>query len=307
MDRKRIQLSMLIDSTNHTKDHKMIFKEVKEIYQHHFGTENFTKVDQTYMIVISLFKGEFSGYRACNTEYHDLGHTMDTLMATARLMDGWIIEKKETDHNQAKNMLIAALLHDTGYIQEENDVYGTGAKHTKIHVQRSMDFVERHAHRFNLDSEEVKHIQNYIEYTSLNSNFTEDKPDVHYTAGTILGAGDLLGQMSDRAYLEKLLFLYYEFQEAGFEGYNTEFDILKNTISFYDFTMQRLEYNLKTSYKFARIHFRERYGIDENLYITAIKNQMEYLQTIIDDDGSTNFRKKLNRLDIENIEKEHHK
>ena len=30
---------------------------------------------------------------------------------------------------------------------------------------------------------------------------------------------DLVGQMSDRAYLEKLLFLYYEFKEAGFPGY----------------------------------------------------------------------------------------
>lgn len=294
------QLSMLVDNN----DAETVIKSVEEIFSIHFGNENYSKVKKAYELVTTLFKGDFSGYRECNTEYHNLNHTLDAFLATARLMDGWIIDKNEIDGDLAKNLLIAALLHDTGYIQEEDDKAGTGAKYTKVHVKRSMEFLLKNASTFDLSTSEVDHIKNYIEFTGLNSNFTRDAPDVHYIAGTILGTADLLGQMSDRAYLEKLLFLYYEFQEAGFEGFDTEFDILKKTFDFYESTMHRMEFNLRMSYKFAHTHFKVRHGIDENLYLKAINNQMNYLQTIIDDE-KTNFRKKLHRLDIENIEKKY--
>ena len=107
--------------------------------------------------------------------------------------------------------------------------------------------------------------------------------------------------MSDRAYLEKLLFLYYEFSEAGVEGFDTTFDILKKTLSFYESTMDRLNITLCKSYTFAGDHFKTRFGINENLYMTAIEKQMDYLKTIIDDE-STNFRNKLKRLNVEGIE-----
>ena len=56
-----------------------------------------------------------------------------------------------------------------------------------------------------------------------------------------LAAADLLGQMADRVYLEKLLFLYYEFREAGIVGYDSAFDILKKTAGFYESTKARLD------------------------------------------------------------------
>jgi len=120
-------------------------------------------------------------------------------------------------------------------------------------------------------------------------------------AGTILATADLLGQMSDRAYLEKLLFLYYEFREAGIEGYNTEFDILRKTLDFYEITQTRLETTLKGSYLYAAVHFAVRKEINYNLYMEAIEHHMEYLKRILADE-STNFRHKLKRLDIESAE-----
>jgi len=107
--------------------------------------------------------------------------------------------------------------------------------------------------------------------------------------------------MSDRAYLEKLLFLYYEFREAEIDGFNTTYDILRNTLSFYETTLERLDGPLKKSYDYAFHHFRLRHNIEENLYMTAIEKQMEYLGTIIEDE-TTNFRNKLKRLDIEKME-----
>ena len=104
--------------------------------------------------------------------------------------------------------------------------------------------------------------------------------------------------MSDRAYLEKLLFLYYEFKEAGFAGYETEFDMLRKTMGFYELTVSRLDGDLGGVRAMARRHFAERWGADHDLYAEAMGRQMDYLQNILDD-ASTNFRKKLKRLDLE--------
>jgi hypothetical protein len=108
--------------------------------------------------------------------------------------------------------------------------------------------------------------------------------------------------MSDRAYLEKLLFLYYEFREAGFEGYETEFDILRKTLVFYESIMHRLNNTLLSSYRYIETHFAVRHGVQENLYLKAINRQMAYLKEIIRDESS-NFRAKLKRLNLNEAEK----
>jgi hypothetical protein len=54
----------------------------------------------------------------------------------------------------------------------------------------------------------------------------------------------------------------------------------------------------------ALFHFETRYGVTRNLYIESIERQIQYLQTIIDDD-TVNFRKKLKRLDLEAISTSH--
>ena len=114
----------------------------------------------------------------------------------------------------------------------------------------------------------------------------------------VLASADLVGQISDRKYLEKLLFLYYEFKEAGFPGYDTEFDMLRKTIGFYEMTIARLDVELEGVRSSARKFFAERHGIDRDLYAEAMDNQMDYLRGILDDE-STNFRKKLKRMDLE--------
>jgi hypothetical protein len=152
-----------------------------------------------------------------------------------------------------------------------------------------------------LSEDRAIEIGRIIECTNL-SNLPKElefKDPESECAGAILGAADLLGQMGDRTYLEKLLFLYYEFREAGVPGYSTEFDILRNTLGFYGRTRERLDKDLEGIPSLARVHFRERFDIDQNLYLESIERQMDYLKAIIEDD-STNFRKKLKRIDLEN-------
>ena len=121
----------------------------------------------------------------------------------------------------------------------------------------------------------------------------------------VCGPFENLDPVTDRAYLEKLLFLYYEFREAGVPGFDSEFDILKKTKSFYDIAMKRLDTDLSQVYRYAAEHFRARHGISTNLYIESIERQMKYLDGIIED-SSSNFRKKLKRLDLETIESSHY-
>lgn len=292
------QLAMLVNQG----DSRAVLSAVREIFINHYPKENFSQIEEVFSCVERLFNGTFSGYLPCTTEYHNLNHTLDVFLAAARLLDGRNLADPLFSCERAVDLLLGALLHDTGYIKEEGDYEGTGAKYTRIHVERSRQFVERNRERLGFSEKQAIRIGKMIGCTGLNADGTREfelADDV--LAGSILGTADLLGQMSDRAYLEKLLFLYYEFREAGFEGYNTEFDILRKTLDFYQDTRDRLEHTLLKCYLFAEDHFRYRYSIPENLYIKAIERQMDYLRLILGDETG-NFRHKLKRINLETAE-----
>jgi len=96
-----------------------------------------------------------------------------------------------------------------------------------------------------------------------------------------LGAADLLAQMSDRKYLEKLLFLYYEFKEGKVSGYESEVDLLRKTLGFYDLVAERLETMLDATDRFIIPHLASRWDIHVNLYQEAIQKQKSYLYKIL--------------------------
>ncbi|NTV83426.1 MAG: response regulator transcription factor, partial [Bacteroidales bacterium] len=65
-----------------------IINEVQTIFFHNYNLESFEKIENVFNLIISLFSGDLRGYKRCNTEYHDLKHTHDAFLATARLIDG---------------------------------------------------------------------------------------------------------------------------------------------------------------------------------------------------------------------------
>jgi len=38
-------------------------------------------VTSAFNMAVDLYRGKYPGYRACNTEYHDIHHTIDTFFA----------------------------------------------------------------------------------------------------------------------------------------------------------------------------------------------------------------------------------
>lgn len=265
-----------------------VLNEVKTILHSISPDFDDSTVISAFNLTIKLFNGDYPGYRACNTEYHDIHHTIDTFLAMARLIHGAMIEDTAFTDRQINQGLISALLHDAGYIQEEHDREGTGSKYTANHVQRSMDFVSKHGGELTLSGEEIKACRDMILCTDLAvdiSSIDFPSPEIEIL-GKMLGTADLLAQMADRTYLEKLLFLYHEFKEAKVGGYEGEVDLLRKTVGFYDFIAQRLKKTLDATDRFMTSHFSARWDIRTNLYHEAIEKQRNYLNQILEDPDS---------------------
>lgn len=240
-------------------------------------------VSEVFKIIVDLYRGDFPGYRCCNTEYHDLQHTLDTFLAMVRLIHGAVLSGRTFPKRDISLGLICALLHDAGYIQKGDDLVGTGAKYTANHVRRSRGFLECYGKDFGLLNNEIKAGCLVISCTDLAVNPAEvdfSSKDTEFL-GKMLGAADLLAQMSDRIYLEKLLFLFHEFKEAKVGGYQSEVDLLKQTVEFYDLMSKRFKNQLVSTDKFLKAHFSARWKINRNLYNEAIQNQQKYLRKVL--------------------------
>ncbi len=273
-----------------------VLDEVEEIVNLLKKGCDFTRIRAVFEDVVDLFEGRYPGYRGCNLEYHNLQHTTDTLLATARLIHGATVSGKALSTHSVELGLITAILHDTGYIQEEDDTEGTGAKHTMDHIDRSARFMKKYYAAHDFTDDDFIASEQILRCTGLTVKVKEIdfiSPDIELL-GKILGTADLLGQMGDRAYLEKLLFLYKEFREGGIGGYNNELDLLEKTVTFYEMTVNRLTREFDGVDRLMRVHFKARWDIDRNLYAESIERQIQYLVKILDEDRD-NYRNRLRR------------
>ena len=260
-----------------------VLNEVVEILRHISPGFDTATVCDAFGAASRLYNGKFAGYRACNTGYHDWRHAIEVFLAMSRLIHGAVLDKGSISDRYIIAALVAAILHDAGYIQEEFDTQGTGAKYTATHEQRSMDFLSRHGKKFGLSEEEIAVGRMIIRYTDINADFkTIALPSSQVELlGKLLGTADLMAQLAERTYLEKLLYLYYECKEAGTGNYESELDILHKAVDFYDFYEERLRTTLGGVDRFMQLHFVSRWGIDKNLYHEAINKQKNYLLRIL--------------------------
>jgi hypothetical protein len=238
---------------------------------------------QSFNDTVALYEGNFPGYRACSTEYHDLRHSTDTFLAMVRLLHGASLCGRRFDPPQIMVALTASLFHDAGYIQKEDDTEGTGAKHTLDHLERSTALLDLYLESRSVDPEARADGRAMIQCTDLSLKMP---PEAFSSTGAsflgrLLMAADLLAQMSDRTYLEKLLFLYHEFKEAGIGDFASELDLLKKTAAFYETIRRRMESSANFTDEYLQRHFKRRWGLSANLYQQAIDRQQRYLLKIL--------------------------
>lgn len=268
---------------------------VLALFAARYPGSDLTPLARAFDDVDALFAGRFPGYLACDTLYHDIRHTLDMTLATARLIDGHervCAPDERLGVRRALLGVLVALLHDSGYQKRssESDV-DNGAVFTKVHVSRSADFLAAYLPQLGFGAEAplaarlVQFTGYEIEIEDIRVEHPKDR-----LLGCMVGTADLIGQMSDRMYLEKCReFLYREFvwgelvRETLPDGrelvhYASPDDLIIKTPGFYEYVARpRIEKKFGAVNRYAEAHFE---GPD--FYQSEIDRNMNFLRAVIE-------------------------
>ena len=283
---KKTVLYDLID----VSDPEIVLNEIKKIIALTVEGYDPSKLEMIYTDIVTLFRGEFPGYQASNTKYHDLEHTNSVALASARLIHGCTLAGMEFHVDNLLLGIYAALFHDVGLIQTKDDKVGSGAKYTVGHEKRSIVFIRKYLSQKGFPNQQIDDCSHLIMCTILNLPPKEipfRSPEIE-TLGKIVGTADLMAQIADRYYIEKLLLLFQEFQEAGVPDFATELDLLKKTEGFYkNVAKQRLAHDFSGISANMTAHFKQRWGVERDLYSESIQKNIDYLRTLLERTGDS--------------------
>ena len=232
--------------------------------------------------VNSVFRGDYPGYAPVRTPYHNFAHTLHVLMCAVRLMHGVHVSGSRMDDQDISLVVTAALMHDIGYAQTRDEESGTGAQHTPCHVGRGIAFMQHYVAEKGLPDGWAQRLEPLIRSTDPGYPFAQISfADEHQKLlGQLVATADLVGQMADRTYLEKLLFLYLEFKEANFGNYRNVHDMLRQTRRFYEITKEKLDGVYQGLYARLSDHFQSTMGVANNYYLESIEKNIAYLDEV---------------------------
>ena len=268
---------------------------ILSLFAARFPGADFTSLACAFDDFKALFEGNYPGYLACDTLYHDMRHTLDMTLAMARLVDGHERGCAEADRLGSRRAMLGvllALLHDCGYLKRNSESrVENGAVFTKVHVSRSADFITAYLPVLGFGVEapvaaKLVHFTGYeMEIEDIQIADPKDR-----LLGCLVGTADLIGQMSDRMYLEKCReFLYKEFvlgniaRDTAPNGreivrYTSAEDLIIKTPGFYEYVARsRIEKKLGGADRFAEAHFD-----GANPYQTEIDRNMGFLRQAIE-------------------------
>ncbi|MFE4107897.1 metal-dependent phosphohydrolase [Almyronema epifaneia] len=200
-------------------------------YQRNYGNQN-----QAAIALISrIARQVLSILSESNAPYHTVEHTLLVTWVGQAILQGKQLRDRNVTAQDWLNFTVALLCHDIGYVQgvcpgdrsaARRYVINaagttvplqpgcTDASLTPYHVDRSQLFVS--AHLGNAGLIEPAAVNAMIELTRFpvpaGDRYTET-----LSYGGLCRAADLLGQLSDRRYLQKLPALFQEFAEIGMD------------------------------------------------------------------------------------------
>jgi hypothetical protein len=277
---------------------------VLRIFASRYPGAEFAALERAFGDVQALFEGRYPGYVACDTLYHDVRHTLDMTLAMARLVDGHDRNCSPAERLGARRAMMGvliALFHDAGYLKRTSETHvENGAIFTKVHVSRSADFIATYLPKLGYAAEaplaaRLVHFTGYeMEVDDILVDDLRDR-----LVGCMVGTADLIGQMSDRMYLEKVReFLYEEFVWGGIareqmpDGrevvrYTSPEDLIIKTPGFYEYVARtRIQKKLDGVDRFAESHFD-----GPNLYQSEIDRNMHFLRSAIETADLTRLRR----------------
>ncbi len=234
--------------------------------------------------VLRLFHGEYPGYYRIKTPYHNLPHTLDVFLCAARLLHGVHLSGVKLSDREISMVIAATLFHDVGYAQvrDDGEETGTGAQYTPVHVARGIEFMRTYAREHGIPADFANDLAPVISCSDpmlsmARIDFADDRIRL---AGKIVGTADLVGQMADRNYLEKLVLLFQEFVEANMGGYHSIQDMMRKTEMFHAKIQKKLDEDFSALYHHLALHFKATLGEERNFYMESIRKNMAYLSRV---------------------------
>ncbi|NEP79938.1 MAG: metal-dependent phosphohydrolase [Okeania sp. SIO3C4] len=184
--------------------------------------------------------------------YHNVEHTILVTLVGQEILRGKHIREGGVACEDWLHYIISLVCHDIGYVKgvcrkDKKGWYATGkgdemvnlplgctdASLTPYHVDRAKLFInERFGGHKLIDVAIIKY---NIELTRFPVPKESDHQDTVNYPG-LVRAADLIGQLSDPRYLNKICSLYYEFEETGFNqkvGYKNPSDLRDNYPQFF--------------------------------------------------------------------------
>ncbi len=281
------------------------------IYAARYPGVEFAPLERAFADFKALFEGGYPGYLACDTLYHDMRHTLDMTLALARLVDGYERACTTADRVGPRRAILGvliALLHDSGYLRRASETaVENGAVFTKTHVSRGADFISAYLPKlgFGAEAATAARLVHFTGYEmEIDDIRVEDPKD--RVIGCLVGTADLLGQMSDRMYLEKCReFLYKEFvwgkiaRERLPDGhelvrYASPEDLIIKTPGFYEYVARtRIQKKLGSVDRYAEAHFD-----GPSSYQSEIDRNMDFLRETIETADFSRLRRSCYSLSV---------
>lgn len=283
-----------VTGTVDVSDPEAVCAAVVAILQRRYPRAEAAPIERLFTDFARLYRGEYPGFFACDTQYHDIQHVLDVTLAAVRLIDGYDASQpafQQLGLELATVGIAVALFHDAGYIRRKGDTrHLYGAEYTRIHVSRSARFLAEYLPAIGL-ARVASIAAKLVHYTGY--EFKPDDMDLpdgrQRVLGALIGSADVMAQMADRAYLEKCRDrLYVEFELGGMTRvrdasgaervlYSSPADLLRQTPDFIQRTVsERLEQLFGGVYRYFAVHFG-----GPNLYLEAIERNRRHLERLL--------------------------
>lgn len=239
-------------------------------------------IDHAFALAETASQGLLLGYSSLLTPYHDQGHMLEVVLCSVRLLHGLHLSGEVIDDLTIDACIVGALLHDTGYLMSNDEVSGTGAQFTITHVVRGAVFAETQL--VDILPPDLMAATSKVILTTDHRPVAvapEFNSRAQRIAAQVTATADLIGQMANREYLERLLLLYVEFNEAGITVFKDVHDLLEKTGSFYKMMNGRIQRELGNLTPYLTKHFDQARGVRRNFYAESIDRNLDYLGILL--------------------------
>jgi hypothetical protein len=262
--------------------------EVMRLFQEVYQGRASSRIERAFRDMSTMYHGKHRDYHPCDTEYHDIQHVLDVTLAMARLLAGYERGREGYAPLPAAYFtvgIITTLFHDVGYLRRRHDrMHRFGAEYTLIHVTRGSCFLRDYLPRAGL-TRYAKAASQLVHFTGYERDLDTIRVDdpLLRRVGEMIGTADIIAQMSDRCYLEKVRErLYPEFVLGGVARrklpggkttvvFESADDLVRKTPGFFRNAAKRLDEKLHRAYAYA-----ERYFGGQNLYLEEMNKNVKH-------------------------------